>query len=146
MFLTYLRLLLKSHLHILQLYIICIIIIIIIIILIIIIIIIMFMGTRITDDVEMMKMIRTYGMICMLLQYQGAPEIEIDKFRGNPLEYQYFKPVFNQVVKKKQSVLQPRKMGEGGIKFSNLGRIIFFKFLMGGEEQMGGEKQKQYHV
>ena len=25
-------------------------------------------------------------MICKLLQYQGAPEVEIDKFSGKPLE------------------------------------------------------------
>ena len=39
-------------------------------------------------------------MICKLLQYSGAPEVEIDKFNGNPLEYQYFVSMFNQVVRK----------------------------------------------
>ena len=29
-------------------------------------------------------------MIWKLLQYQGAPEVETDKFNGNPLDYQYF--------------------------------------------------------
>ena len=42
-------------------------------------------------------------MIWKLLQYQGAPEVEIEKFNGNPLEYQYFVSMFNQVVEKKVS-------------------------------------------
>ena len=42
-------------------------------------------------------------MICKLLQYQGAREVEIDKFNSNPLEYQYFVSVFNQVAEKKVS-------------------------------------------
>ena len=40
-------------------------------------------------------------MLYKLLQYQGAPEVEIDKFNGNPLEYQYFVSMFNQVQEKK---------------------------------------------
>ena len=36
-----------------------------------------------------------------MLQYQGAPEVEIDKFNGNPLEYQYFVSMFNQLVEKR---------------------------------------------
>ena len=36
-------------------------------------------------------------MICKSPQYQGALKEEIDKFSGNPLEYQYF------VVEKKVS-------------------------------------------
>ena len=39
-------------------------------------------------------------MICNLPQHQGAPEVEIDKFNGNPLEYQYFVSMFNQVERK----------------------------------------------
>ena len=62
-----------------------------------------FVGTRIKDDVEKMKTIRDYEMICMLLQYQGAPQIAIDKFGGNSLDYQYFKSMFNTVAKKKAS-------------------------------------------
>ena len=42
-------------------------------------------------------------MIYKLLQYQGAPEVEIDKFNSNPLEHQYFFSMFNQVVEKKVS-------------------------------------------
>ena len=37
-------------------------------------------------------------MICKLLQYQGALEVEIDKC--NPLEYQHFVSMFNQVLEK----------------------------------------------
>ena len=62
-----------------------------------------FVGTRIKDDVEKMKTIRDYEMICMLLQYQGAPQIAIDKFGGNSLDYQYYKSMFNTVTKKKAS-------------------------------------------
>ena len=32
---------------------------------------------------------------------QGAPEVEIDKLSGDPLEYQYSVPMFNQIVEKK---------------------------------------------
>ena len=42
-------------------------------------------------------------MMCKLLQYQGGPEVETDKFNGNPLEYQYFVSMFKQVVEKKVS-------------------------------------------
>ena len=42
-------------------------------------------------------------MICKLLQHQGAPEVELDKFSGNPMEYQYFVTMFKQVVENKIS-------------------------------------------
>ena len=42
-------------------------------------------------------------MMYKLLQYQGAPEVEIGKFNSNPLEYQYFVSMFNEVVEKKVS-------------------------------------------
>ena len=67
-----------------------------------------FIGARITDNTS--RTIRSRddeeskgvsAMICKLLQYQGAPEI--DKFNGNPLEYQYLVSLFNQVVEKKVS-------------------------------------------
>ena len=40
-------------------------------------------------------------MICKLSQQQGAPEVELDKFSGNPLEYQYFSTMFKEVVERK---------------------------------------------
>ena len=40
-------------------------------------------------------------MICKLSQQQGAPEVELDKFSGNPLEYQYFSTMFREVVERK---------------------------------------------
>ena len=40
-------------------------------------------------------------MICKLFQQQGAPEVEVDKFSGNPLEYQYFSTIFKEVVERK---------------------------------------------
>jgi len=36
--------------------------------------------------------------ICKLLQRQGAPEIEIDPFDGNPLEYKFFLATFKEAV------------------------------------------------
>ena len=64
-----------------------------------------FIGTRITDNTS--RIIRSrdekerkgsFKLICNFLQYQAAPEIEIDKFSGNQLNYQYFVSVFNDVV------------------------------------------------
>ena len=40
-------------------------------------------------------------MLCKLIQQQGAPEVDIDTFSGNPLEYHYFMEVFKEVVEKK---------------------------------------------
>ena len=40
-------------------------------------------------------------MICKLSQQQGAREVELDKFSGNPLEYQYFSTMFKEVVERK---------------------------------------------
>ena len=40
-------------------------------------------------------------MICKLFQQQGAPEVEVDKFRGNALEYQSFFSMFKEVVDRK---------------------------------------------
>ena len=39
--------------------------------------------------------------ICKLFQQQGTPEVELDKFSGNPLEYQYFSTMFKEVVERK---------------------------------------------
>ena len=41
------------------------------------------------------------NMICKLFQQQEAPEVEVDKFSGNPLEYQYFSTMFKEVVERK---------------------------------------------
>ena len=35
-------------------------------------------------------------MIWKLLQQEGAPEVEVDKFRGNLLEHQYFSTMFKE--------------------------------------------------
>ena len=40
-------------------------------------------------------------MLCRLLKQQSAPEIEIDVFDGNPVEFHYFMAVFKEVVKKR---------------------------------------------
>ena len=69
-----------------------------------------FIGARSTDNTS--RTIRSRDdeerkgvseMIWKLLQYQGAPEVKIDKFNSNPFEYQYFVSMFDQVVEKKVS-------------------------------------------
>ena len=40
-------------------------------------------------------------MIYRLFQRQGAPEVEVDKFSGNPLKYQYFSTMFKEVVERR---------------------------------------------
>ena len=37
-------------------------------------------------------------MICYLLCHQSAPEVEIETFRGDPLEYYYYISVFREAV------------------------------------------------
>ena len=41
------------------------------------------------------------NMICKLFQQQGAPEVEVDKFSGNALKYQYFSAMFKVVLERK---------------------------------------------
>ena len=36
-------------------------------------------------------------MMCRMLKQQSAPEIEIDIFDGNPMEFHYFMAVFKEV-------------------------------------------------
>ena len=40
-------------------------------------------------------------MMRRLLRRQAAPELEIDVFDGNPMEFHYFMAVFKEVVEKK---------------------------------------------
>ena len=40
-------------------------------------------------------------MLCKHIQQQGAPEVEIDTFSGDPLEYHYFMELFKEIVEKK---------------------------------------------
>ena len=40
-------------------------------------------------------------MMCKLVNQQSAPEIDIDVFGGNPLEFHYFMAVFDEAVEKK---------------------------------------------
>ena len=39
--------------------------------------------------------------MCWLLKQQSAPEIELDVFNGNPMEFHYFMAVFREVVEKR---------------------------------------------
>ena len=66
-----------------------------------------FIGAKATDNILITIQSRddeerkeVSEMICKLPQYQGAPEVEIDKFNGNSLEKQYFVSMFNQVERK----------------------------------------------
>ena len=40
-------------------------------------------------------------MMCNLLRHQSAPNVEIETFRGNPLDYHYFMSVFKKAVEYK---------------------------------------------
>ena len=40
-------------------------------------------------------------MFCQLLKQQGAPEVDIDLFSGNPLKYRYFMEIFKEVVQRR---------------------------------------------
>ena len=40
-------------------------------------------------------------MMCQLLKQQSAPDIDIDIFSGNPMNFHYFMAVFNEIVEKK---------------------------------------------
>ena len=40
-------------------------------------------------------------MMCKLLRQQSAPELDIDIFDGNPMDFHYFMAVFKEVVEKK---------------------------------------------
>ena len=45
-------------------------------------------------------------MMCELLRQQAAPDLEIDIFDGNPMDFHYFMAVFKEVVENK--VTDPR--------------------------------------
>ena len=40
-------------------------------------------------------------MMCNLLRHQSAPNVEIETFTGNPLDYHYFTSVFKEAVEYK---------------------------------------------
>ena len=40
-------------------------------------------------------------MFYQLLKQQGAPEVDIDLFSGNPLKYRYFMEIFKEVVQRR---------------------------------------------
>ena len=41
------------------------------------------------------------GMISKLIRSQAAPDVDIDIFSGDPVDYQFFIAVFEVVVEKK---------------------------------------------
>ena len=42
-------------------------------------------------------------MMCNLLLHQTSPDVELDTFKEDPLEYHYFMSVFTEAVEKKFS-------------------------------------------
>ena len=40
-------------------------------------------------------------MLCKVMKQQPAPEIDLDIFDGNPLNFHYFMAVFREVIEKK---------------------------------------------
>ena len=52
-------------------------------------------SSKSTDDIN--------KMMFNLRLHQSAPDVEIDTFKGDPLEYHYFMSVFTEVVEKKVS-------------------------------------------
>ena len=40
-------------------------------------------------------------MMCQLLKQQSAPDIDIDVFSGNPMDFHYFIAVFNEIIENK---------------------------------------------
>ena len=57
-------------------------------------------SSRSTDNIN--------KMICNQLLHPSAPDVEIDTFKGDPLEYHYFMSVFTESVEKKISDLHGR--------------------------------------
>ena len=44
--------------------------------------------------------------LCHLVKQQSAPDIELDVFDGNPLDFHYFMALFHEVVEKKELMIQ----------------------------------------
>ena len=54
------------------------------------------------EDIEMGK------MLLQLVKQQSAPTVDIEEFDGNPLQYSYFRSMFQEVVEKKIANSQER--------------------------------------
>ena len=50
--------------------------------------------------------IDTNEILCRLMKQQSAPEVDIDSFDGNPLNYRYFMVIFKEVVENR--IANPR--------------------------------------
>ena len=57
--------------------------------------------TEVRQDPLMYYQICISRMICYLLCQQSAPEVEVETFRGDPLEYYYYISVFREAVELK---------------------------------------------
>ena len=40
-------------------------------------------------------------ILCKLVKQQAVPDVDLDVFDGNPLEYHYFMTLFHEVVEKR---------------------------------------------
>ena len=58
-------------------------------------------GQQHANNLRRNKDVNDAEMMCKLVNQQSAPEIDIDVFGGNPLEFHYFMAVFDEVVEKK---------------------------------------------
>ena len=47
------------------------------------------------------SLIEVSDVLCQLLKQQSAPDVDIDVFDGNPLNFKYFMSLFRQVVESK---------------------------------------------
>ena len=59
----------------------------------------------------------TTNVLCQLLKQQAAPDVEIDTFDGNPLNYFYFMALFKEAVEKKND--DPKGRLTRRIKFTS---------------------------
>ena len=41
------------------------------------------------------------NVLCQLLKQQALPDVEMDTFDGNPLDYFYFMPLLQEAVERK---------------------------------------------
>ena len=47
-------------------------------------------------------------MLCQIVKQHSAPTVNIEEFDGNPLQYSYFRSMFQEVVEKKIANSQER--------------------------------------
>ena len=58
------------------------------------------MRTKVPQTVQSLQIMQL-NVLCLLLKQQAAPDVEIDAFDGNPLNYSYFMTLFKETVERK---------------------------------------------